>query len=124
MSDNLPAWLVFLIALFGGGSIAAMGSVVVAWLRNRQIAETEERSIALTEVEKAIPGLSQVIAQLREQNMAQAGEIAQLREQNQSQAHDLSRISDRNQMLVGQVFNLENRVTELEHELAEARGHT
>lgn len=65
----------FISALFASGSdivvgfagigglagLAAMVAVVVTWLKNRQEAKIDVKSVAITEIEKAVPGLGDII---------------------------------------------------------------
>lgn len=108
MSENVPAWLILLVAIIGGGGLAAIGGVVVTYLKNRTDAVVDERSVTIAEIEKAMPGLGDIITQLRAQNAWQQAEM--------------DRLKDRNHQLVGEVANLERRVADLEAELANARS--
>jgi len=108
VSENVPAWLILLVAIIGGGGLAAIGGVVVTYLKNRTDAVVDERSVTIAEIEKAMPGLGDIITQLRAQNAWQQAEM--------------DRLKDRNHQLVGEVANLERRVADLEAELANARS--
>lgn len=101
-TGGLPPALVIAIAiaaLLGAGGI---GGVVTTWHKDKVDAETGERSVAIVELEKAVPGLGEVISQLRAQNKAQADQLAE-------QGFELAR--------------RRARVNALEAELAIERGH-
>lgn len=101
--EALPPWLVLLGAIIGGGGIAAIGGVVTTYVKDRRTATQGDRSVAIEEVDKAIPGLGDIILQLRTQN--------------KDQAEQIDRLQRRNQELAGDVYVLEKRVVDLEREL-------
>lgn len=93
MAGGLPVWLVILLAVIGGGGLAGIGGVVATIYRDKRVAGQGDRTVSITEVEKAIPGLGEIITQLRT---------------------ELTRVNARNTDLVSEVFRLEQRVAELE----------
>lgn len=92
-----------MLGLFGLAGAGGLGGVVTTWIKDRRDAEVGERSVAIVELEKAVPGLGEVIAQLRAQTVSQAGRIDE---------------QDR------EIDRLRRRVTTLEHDLAMERGHS
>lgn len=103
MADHLPTWLVLLTVIVGAAGAAGIGGVITTYLKDRRVAATDERSVTIVEVEKAIPGLGEIIQQLRTQNTAQAVEIDRLHRENGRLSREVS--------------NLKNRVGELERDL-------
>lgn len=95
--------MVLLLVAVGGGGIATIGGVVTGYIKDRRVSLQQDRSVAIDEVDRAIPGLGEIIKQLRAQIAAQSQEI--------------ERLNRRNQQLVGEAYNLERRVEELEREL-------
>jgi hypothetical protein len=55
---------VLLFAALGGFTgLAALVTVYVNYKRDKQTAKTEDKSVAITELEKAVPGLGDIIEQ-------------------------------------------------------------
>lgn len=100
-TSGLPPWLVIILAIGAIVGAGGIGGVITQWRKDKAEAETGERSVAIVELEKAVPGLGEVITQLRAQNKAQADQIAE-------QGFELAR--------------LRTRVNALEIELAIERG--
>lgn len=125
-SGDYPLWVVILVAVVGGGGTTAISQFVLgAWKDRREAALAEqaggreERSIALTEIDRAIPGLGEIIAQQRQQLRDQEGRIVRLEAEKErliEQHVEQARVQDE------RIAELQDRVGELEHELAQAQG--
>jgi uncharacterized lipoprotein YmbA len=77
--------LVLLFAGMGGFTgFAAGAAVIVNWVRNKQVAKVENKSVAITELEKAVPGLGDIIEQWQAVVHQLQSDLAECRESNVS----------------------------------------
>lgn len=102
-TSGLPPWLIIVLAIGAIVGAGGIGGVITQWRKDKAEAETGERSVAIVELEKAVPGLGEVITQLRAQNKAQADQLAE-------QGFELAR--------------LRASVTDLQRELSTLKGLT
>lgn len=77
---NVTGIVLVFAALGGFGGFAALVGNILSGYRNRQVAKVEDKSVAITELEKAVPGLGDIITEWRDVVAQLQGDLAATRD--------------------------------------------
>lgn len=107
--------LVLLFSALGGLSgVAALATVFVNWRFNQRKAEQEDKSVAIIELEKAVPGLGNIIREWQ-------SVVHQLQDDLLSAKSDLAEAKNRSIRLDEELELTRNVLAETQQELADCR---